>query len=62
MNRFNAKMGDRICTQRVRGPLRAGERNGLRSTPAIVVNGQSVDVSLGFEKLEAAVHAALNAA
>jgi protein-disulfide isomerase len=61
MNRFNAEMGDRIYTQRVQEHRRAGERSGLRSTPAMFLNGRAVDVSFGFEKLEAAVLAALKA-
>jgi protein-disulfide isomerase len=61
MNRFNAEMGDRIYTQRVQEHRRAGERGGLRATPAMFLNGRAVDVSLGFEKLEAAVLAALKA-
>jgi protein-disulfide isomerase len=61
MNRFNAEMGDRIYTQRVQEHRRAGERSGLRATPAIFLNGRAVDVSFGFEKLEEAVLAALKA-
>ena len=61
MNRFNAEMGDRIYTQRIQEHRRAGVRSGLRATPAIFLNGQAVDVSVGFEKLEAAVLAALKA-
>ncbi|MBC7941428.1 MAG: thioredoxin domain-containing protein [Chitinophagaceae bacterium] len=59
MNRFNAEMADRIYTQRVQEHRRAGERSGLRATPAFFLNGQVVDVSFGFEKLEEAVRAAL---
>lgn len=61
MNRFNAEMADRIYTQRVQEHRRAAEHSGLRGTPAFFVNGQFVDVSFGFEKLEAAVQAALKA-
>lgn len=61
MNRFNAEMGDRIYTQRVQEHRRAGERSGLKATPAMFLNGQAVDVSSGFEKLEQAVHVALKA-
>ena len=59
MNRFNAEMADHIFTQRVQEHRRAGEHSGLRSAPAFFLNGQAVDVSFGFEKLEAAVQAAL---
>ena len=62
MNRFNAEMGDRIYTQRVQEHRRAGERSGLRATPAMFLNGRAVDVSFGFGKLEEAVLAALKAA
>ena len=61
MIRFNAEMGDRIYTQRVQEHRRAGERSGLRATPAIFLNGKPLDVSFGFEKLEEAVLAALKA-
>lgn len=59
MNRFNAEMADRIYTQRVQEHRRAGERSGLRATPAMFVNGRAVDTSCGFEQLEEAVLAAL---
>jgi len=62
MLRFNAEMGDRIYTQRVQEHRRAGERSGLRATPAIFLNGRPVDVSFGFDRLEAAVLHALEAA
>ena len=62
MNRFNAEMADHIYTQRVQEHRRAGEASGLRATPAVFLNGQPVDVSFGFEKLEAAVRAALTRA
>jgi protein-disulfide isomerase len=59
MNRFNAEMADRIYTQRVQEHRRAGERSGLRVTPTFFLNGQSVDTSLGLEKLEHAVDVVL---
>jgi protein-disulfide isomerase len=62
MNRFNPEMADHIYTQRVQEHRRAGERSGLRATPAFFLNGEAVDVSLGLEKLQEAVHAALKAA
>jgi protein-disulfide isomerase len=61
MVRFEAEMADRIYTQRVQEHRRAGERNGVRATPAFFLNGVLVDVSFGFERLEAAVQAALKA-
>jgi protein-disulfide isomerase len=62
MNRFNAEMADRIYTQRIQEHRRAGERSGVRATPAFFLNGIPVDVSFGFEKLEAAIHVALQVA
>lgn len=62
MNRFNAEMADRIYTQRIQEHRRAGERSGLRATPAFFLNGKAVDVSFGFEKLDEAVQAALKGA
>jgi protein-disulfide isomerase len=62
MKRFNAEMADGSYTQRVREHRRAGGRSGLRATPALFLNGRPVDVSFGFAKLEAATHAALEAA
>jgi protein-disulfide isomerase len=62
MNRFNPEMADHIYTQRVQEHRRAGERSGLRATPAFFLNGEAVDVSLGIVKLQEAVHAALKTA
>lgn len=59
MIRFSAEMADRIYTQRVQEHRRAGQQSGLRATPSFFLNGQPVDVSFGFEKLEDAVQAAL---
>jgi len=60
MIRFRAEMADRIYTQRVQEHRRAGETSGVRATPAFFLNGAAVDVSFGFERLEAAIHAALD--
>jgi protein-disulfide isomerase len=62
MNRFNGEMADRIYTQRIQEHRRAGERSGVHATPSFFLNGRPVDVSFGFEKLNEAIHAALNAA
>jgi protein-disulfide isomerase len=59
MIRFRAEMADHIYTQRVQEHRRAGERDGLRATPAFFLNGKPVDVSFGWDKLEVAVKAAL---
>jgi protein-disulfide isomerase len=61
MNRFDAELADHIYTQRIQEHRRAGERTGLRATPAFFVNGKAVDVSFGFEKLDEAVQSALQA-
>jgi len=62
MNRFNGEMADRIYTQRIQEHRRAGERSGVHATPSFFLNGKTVDVSMSFEKLNAAIHAALDAA
>jgi len=62
MIRFNAEMADRIYTQRVQEHRRAGEYSGVRATPAFFLNGRAVDVSFGFERLEDAIHVALQTA
>jgi protein-disulfide isomerase len=57
--RFNADMADGIYTQRVQEHRTAGQKSGLRSTPAFLLDGRIVDVSFSFEKLEEAMRAAL---
>jgi protein-disulfide isomerase len=59
MTRFDAEMKDRVYTQRVQEHRRAGERSGLRATPAFFLDGVAIDAASGFEALEGAVHAAL---
>ncbi len=59
MIRFSAEMADRVYTQRVQEHRRAGQHSGVRATPAFFLDGRLVDVSLGFDKLEAAVRTAL---
>ena len=59
MIRFSAEMADRVYTQRVQEHRRAGQHSGVRATPAFFLDGRPVDVSFGFDKLEAAVHVAL---
>lgn len=61
MNRFSGEMADRIYTQRVKEHRRAGESNDVRATPAFFLNGEFVDVSFGFARLEEAVFTALAA-
>lgn len=62
MNRFNGEMADRIYTQRIQEGKRAGLRSGVRATPSFFPNGKPVDASFGFEKLNEAIHADLDAA
>ena len=59
MTRFKAEIADHIYTQRVQEHRRAGELSGVRATPAFFLDGTLIDVSFGFEKLEASVQAAL---
>jgi protein-disulfide isomerase len=59
MNRFKAEMADRIYTQRVQEHCRAGEYDGVKSTPAFFLNGKPVDVVRGFGMLEATLHSLL---
>lgn len=59
MRRFNGEMADRIYLQRVQEHRRAGAHMGVRATPTFFLNGQVVDVSFGFERLQAAIHAGL---
>jgi protein-disulfide isomerase len=61
MIRFKAEMADRIYTQRVQEHRRAGDHSGVRATPAYFINGKRIDVSSGFDKLQARVQAALAA-
>jgi protein-disulfide isomerase len=61
MNRYRAEMADRVYTQRVQEHRRAGEHQGVRTTPAFFLDGVAVDVSGGFDRLEAALKSALAA-
>ena len=59
MIRFSAEMADRVYTQRVQEHRRAGQHSGVRETPAFFLDGRPVAVSFGFDKLEAALHNAI---
>ena len=59
MLRYHGEMNDRIYTQRVQEHRRAADRSGVHTTPTFFLNDAVVDVSLGFDKLTEAVHAAL---
>jgi protein-disulfide isomerase len=61
MIRFKAEMADRIYTQRVQEHRRAGDKSGVRSTPAYFLNGRRIDVSAGLDRLQVRVQAALAA-
>jgi protein-disulfide isomerase len=59
MRRFDGEMADRIYLQRVQEHRRAGMLSSVRATPTFFLNGAVIDVSFGFERLQAAVRAAL---
>jgi protein-disulfide isomerase len=59
MIRFDAEMADHIYTQRIQEHRRAGTLSGVRGTPTFFLNGRLVDVSFGYDRLEAALQAAL---
>lgn len=59
MNLFNGEMADRVYTQRVQEHRAAGKLIGVRATPTFFLNGSIIDVSFGFERLEAAIRRAL---
>jgi protein-disulfide isomerase len=61
MIRFKAEMADRIYTQRVQEHRRAGDKSGVRATPAYFLNGKRIDVSAGLVTLQTRVQAALAA-
>jgi len=56
---LNAEMAERNYTQRVQEHRQAGGQLGLHTTPAFLLNGVLMDVSFGFERLDAGVRAAL---
>lgn len=55
MTRFHAEMADHIYTQRVQEHRRAAELSDVHTTPTFILNGKLVDISTGFDKLEAAL-------
>jgi protein-disulfide isomerase len=62
MTRFHAEIADHIYTQRVQEHRRAAGVNDVHTTPTFILNGKRVDVSDGFDALEAAAHAATSRA
>jgi protein-disulfide isomerase len=55
MVRFHAEMKDHVYLQRVNEHIDLGNRLALRATPTFFVNGELVDVSFGFQRLEQAI-------
>jgi protein-disulfide isomerase len=47
---------------KIRQQIAGGERSGVRSTPAIFLNGRIQDISFGFKSLLDATDAILRAA
>ncbi len=55
ISRFKAEMQDRIYLQRVQEHRQSGDVLELRESPAFFLNGKSIDISFGLERLEEAV-------
>ena len=55
MSRFKAEMDDRIYLQRVKEHRHSGELLDLRESPTFFLNGKTIDISFGLERLEDAV-------
>ncbi|MBC7499247.1 MAG: thioredoxin domain-containing protein [Herminiimonas sp.] len=60
MPRFTAELRDHVYLQRIREHHNSGVQLGLRGTPSFFLNNVPVDVSVGLDKLEHAVRAALH--
>jgi len=59
LDRYDYEMNEHVYLQRVHEHIDGGAKSGVRSTPGFFVNGAVQDVSFGFERLYAAVEAAL---
>src|SRR5438552_2742749 len=59
LDRYDYEMKEHVYLQRVHEHIDGGTKSGVRSTPGFFVNGAVEDVSFGFERLYAAVEAAL---
>ena len=57
--RYDHEMQGRIYLQRVQEHIAGARHLGIRSMPALFVNGAMVDVSFGLERLDRAVTQAL---
>jgi protein-disulfide isomerase len=57
--RFDFELSDQVYRQRVNEHVDSGKRSGVRSMPALFVNGLLVDVSFGLDHLHDAIHAKL---
>lgn len=57
--RFVAELSDGVYRQRVQEHMASGQRLGIRATPSFFVNGEFIDTSFGFERLEASMKRAL---
>ncbi|MEO8740486.1 MAG: DsbA family protein [Casimicrobiaceae bacterium] len=59
MTRYTADMSDHVYLQRIREHIASGTQSGVRSTPAVFINGAILDVSFGVQTLFDATEAAL---
>lgn len=53
--RYRNEMRDHVYLQRVQEPLQSGRQLGMRSTPALYVNGQFTDVFFALQHLHQAI-------
>lgn len=58
--RFDLELFDQVYRQQVNEHVDSGKRSGVRSMPALFVNGTLVNVSFGLEHLHDAIHAKLS--
>lgn len=61
LERYDFEMEDHVYLQRVQEHMAGGRESGIRGTPAFFVNGKLHDTSFGFESLQPAITAALEA-
>jgi protein-disulfide isomerase len=59
--RYDFEMQDHVYLQRVQEHIKSGVDSGIRGTPTFFVNGKLHDATFGFERLQAAIEAALKA-
>ena len=58
--RYDYEMADHVYLQRVQEHIAGGRDSGIRGTPAFFINGVLHDSTFGFERLRAAIEAALH--